>query len=101
MLVFTQGPLQSGHANCQLVSSCFIETELERLLFGSLSLTSTKSFDIVLAFLNQKFGDFLILMRVIYCCITGAVLQGGVKRVVVWSIQVELWLSNSMLDVAV
>ncbi len=32
---------------------------------GSLSLTSRKSFNVVLAFLNHKYGDFLILMRVI------------------------------------
>jgi hypothetical protein len=46
-------------------SSMFYFFPVLQSLSGSLSLTSRKSFNVVLAFLNCKHEDFLILMRVI------------------------------------
>jgi hypothetical protein len=46
-------------------SSMFFFFPVLQSLSGSLSLTSRKSFNVVLAFLNCKHGDFLDLMRVI------------------------------------
>ncbi len=46
-------------------SSMFFFFPVLQSLSGSLSLTSRKSFNVVLVFLNCKYGDLLILMRVI------------------------------------